>query len=445
MKKAQGKIEFVFILIVIALLASVIFLPQLSQLTGFATAGQENLVTIEKNKVTAINLSTYVPGVERTYLATSPSNIDVQIKGTLLIMTPDKDFTGERILKVFVADQEIQEMVFRVEVVGKKNPILEKIKEEYEEKEEPIYIPPPEPEPEQEPEDVIPSNKLFVTEKQKLHVNLSSYFETPGPYVATGDIDLIVDIESDLMTIAPYPGFVGKETITVSSIGDVLEEHAFLVTVLGEGEEPEQEAPEEEAVAPKNVSEEDDITFNSKKYGEKIEDEPEFEVYFKSIEKDNETVEIIFYHDSNESEKVYVEGDVNYTLSANSSVSFESVNLTVVLDDGIVPEFELHVGDTSEKFKFGKKIPKVWLEGKQIKKAKKKEGNQTSWYKVIDRDDDLVNVLIVNGDSSVLIKGVRVEKIKALFRWIKASILTTEIFAADPIEMEEAIISLPRT
>ncbi|MBD3304338.1 hypothetical protein GF343_04270, partial [Candidatus Woesearchaeota archaeon] len=463
MRKAQGRVELVFILIVLAMLAGVVFLPQISHLTGLASAGQENLVTIEKNIVTAINLSTYLPGVERTYLATSPSNIDVKIEDNLLVLTPDKGFTGERMLKVFVADQEVQELVFRIEVVDKKNPIMEKIKKEYEQKEDKIYIPPePEKEPEHvpEPEDITPGNNLYISGEQKLHVNLSSYFESSGPFVATGDIGLIVVIEDGLMTVEQYKGFVGQEEITVSSIGDDLEEHSFLVTVSGKGREPEEKEPKKPEEKPKQEPVKEEIKDEGKKLGEKIEDEPEFEVYFIKTEQNNKTLDLIFYHDSNKSEKVYVEGNVSYNLSSNVSAPFENMTLIVELDDGIAPEFELHVGDDSERFRFGKKIPKVWLKGKKIGKFRKKMlerlkkrfgkrfrrwlRNRTG-YEIIDRDDDLVNIRITKHNATVYIKGVNASDVRGVFRWVSSTVLTTEIFAADPIDMEEAIITLPRT
>ena len=256
MRKAQGRAGVLMVLIVSALLISLVLLPQISHITGFAAAGQENKIVIEKNKITAINMSSYVAGVERTYLATSPSSLDVQVKGNLLVLSPDKGFTGERVVKVFVAGKEIQELVFRIDVVDRTGTILDKIQKEQEKfkddfkwPEEVIAAEEPEIVPEPVPDDVLPEDVLFVSSGNEIIVSLDSYFSSDGPFVTTGGLGLIVNFDDGFMSVRPYPGFVGEQELTVSSVGDLLEEHSFLVQVLGEGEllKKDKEKPKEEA------------------------------------------------------------------------------------------------------------------------------------------------------------------------------------------------------
>ncbi|MBW2973644.1 VCBS repeat-containing protein [Candidatus Woesearchaeota archaeon] len=486
MSSMQRRTGIVMLLIAVAMLLALVFLPQINQLTGYATLDQEHKILIEKNMVTAVNLTSYLPGFERTYLATSASNLQVEIKKDLLVITPDKGFVGERLISVYAAAEEVEELKFRVEVQGKSQSIVQVLEEEQEEEPEPEPEPEPAPEPPApEEEQEIPAISFTLPAGQTLIVDLSQYFtEIEGnQYFATGGLNLIIDIEEDIMNITPYPGFAGEQQVTVTSAGDQFEEKLFIITVPGEAEEDEEEIDEEDEAEEEDeeVGEDEEekteeeeeteepaseeikageITLENKTLGKKIEDEPSFEVNFTDITKDNETLTLIFYHDSDNDEKIYVDGDVNYTLSRNLAEPYENITLIVMLDDGIVPEFELHVGETSEKFKFGKKLPKIFLKGKQIKKFKKKMleklkkkfgkkfrkwlKNQTG-YEIIDRDDELVDVRIQKENASVYIKGVNATDVNGLFEWISSSVLTTEIFAADPIDMEEAVITLPRT
>ena len=474
MSSMQRRTGIVMLLIAVAMLLALVFLPQINQLTGYAALDQEHKILIEKNMVTAVNLTSYLPGFERTYLATSASSLQVEIQDDLLVIIPDKDFVGERLISVYAAAEEVEELTFRVEVKGKPQSIVKVLEEEKEEEPEPEPEPAPEPPaPEEEPE--ISAVSFTLPAGQTLIVDLSQYFtEIEGnQYFATGGLNLIIDIEEDIMNITPYPGFAGEQQVTVTSAGDQFEEKLFIITVPGEAEEEEEvdeeeteeevdEDEEAEEPAPEEVPEEvktKEITLENKTLGKKVEDEPSFEVNFTDIAKDNETLTLVFYHDSDNDEKIYVDGDANYTLSKNLAEPYENITLTVVLDDGIVPEFELHVGETSEKFRFGKKIPKVFLKGKHIKKFKKKMleklkkkfgkkfrkwlRNETG-YEVIDRDDDLVDIRITKHNATVYIKGVNASDIRGVFRWVSNTVLTTEIFAADPIDMEEAIITLPR-
>ena len=87
--------------------------------------------------------------------------------------------------------------------------------------------------------------------------------------------------------------------------------------------------------------------------GEKIEDDPWFDVYFENQVREEGRLVLDFYHDSQKTENIQILGDVEYNLSSDTAASDEIVTAVIELVDGIVPEFELKVGDDSEKFRFG--------------------------------------------------------------------------------------------
>ncbi len=386
MKKASIRAVMAASMIVILLLVALAYLPKISQLAGYATAEQEGKITIQMSKTAEIDLAKYF-GADKTYLATTSKNLTVETDGNILRVTPDKGFIGERTIKVFASGADITEFKLRVSIVDTGASLEDLMKEEM---------------------------KLWSINKTEEPVRNVTQNVTANLTNATQNITQQPANATQNITQQPANTAEPKKNKT---------------------EQPKKKA------APSLKKE---IRIKNKKMGEKIEDEPLFEVYFTQAEKNNETLTLVFYHDSNKTEPARIDGNITYNLSTQSAEPFENVTLIINLDDGIVPEFELHVGDTSEKFKFGKKIPKVWLEGKQIKKHNKK-GNDTEYYQVIDRDDDFVDVLIIKGNSSAYIKRVNSTDIKGLFRWVKSTVLTTEVFAAEPIQMEEAIITLPRT
>ena len=247
--KAQGRAEIVMILLVIAFLFALAFLPQINQLTGAATAGQETRIQIEKNKITAINLSSYFPGIERTYLATEASNIQIEMKNNLLVLTPDKGFVGQRLIKVFAAAEEVKELQFFVEVYDPHGSIISTIQEEqesFQEEEEPA----PELEASAkeitEPTPASVAGALIIQGSHTLEIDLSNFFKsTEYPFYATGDLGVIVEFEEGIMKISRYKDFVGNQEVTVTSAGDDFEEHVFHVTVVDE----ESDVPEPEPIA----------------------------------------------------------------------------------------------------------------------------------------------------------------------------------------------------
>ncbi|MCX6708574.1 MAG: right-handed parallel beta-helix repeat-containing protein, partial [Candidatus Woesearchaeota archaeon] len=307
-------------------------------------------------------------------------------------------------------------------------------------------------------------NQVTIYEEHTTAVYLGKYFANTEQreFKVMYAVDLTVEIEGSMMYITPKAGFEGKQTIELVSGAD---KQSFVVKVIRNDEseplpskilsenetlpigEPETPVNDTETLIDDvvEVPENESVMLGVKKLGRKIQDEPEFDVNFTDKVLDNETLTLIFYHNSNDSQPVYVVSDVEFELSSDTAAPFENVSLVVTLDDGIVPEFELHVGDTSEAFKFGKKIPKVDIEGKKVKKCKNKDENDNECFNIIDRDDDFVDVLISKENASVYLKRVNVSDIRALFNWISSTVLTTEVFAAEPIDMEEAVITLPRT
>lgn len=417
MSKAQGKAGLLAVLLVSALLVSLVLLPQINQLTGFASVDQEFKIVVQKNSIAEINLSDYLPGAERTYLTTSPSNIDVQAEKNILVLLPDKDFTGERLLKVFVAGEDIQELVFRVEVIGSSGSVVSEVQEP----EELVYEPEPSPELPVITETVENKTleRLFVSGSQVLKVDLSNYFESSGPFVAAGDLDLIVDIEDSLMTVEPYLDFVGEEVITVSSIGGALEEHSFLVKVSGGSAEdvPEPEILTEPAGKNKTLEPAGGL-------GEKIEDDPGFEVYFENTLIDEHVLVLEFYHDSEKPESIHIIGDVEYDLSTAKAGPDEIITAAIELIDGIVPEFELKVGDESEKFRFGSRLPKVSIKDAQVRYSK-------GFGRMID-------VAVRKGSSFVKLHNVNSDEVKGVFLSKAAD---TEITGAAAVSEEPKIMT----
>jgi parallel beta-helix repeat protein len=91
--------------------------------------------------------------------------------------------------------------------------------------------------------------------------------------------------------------------------------------------------------------------------GEKVEDDPNFEttIWLASRDDASGTFTLIFSHDSQDVQPVWIEelgGPLDYALSADSSFADENVTLTVNYADKI-PQFKLHIGETSEVFLLG--------------------------------------------------------------------------------------------
>lgn len=185
-------------------------------------------------------------------------------------------------------------------------------------------------------------------------------------------------------------------------------------------------APEEQPEQPAVTEIRDE---SNRLVGTKITDEPGFETHFALVEKTSEALNLMFYHDAATSQPVWIEGTVNYTLSHAVAMPYENITLSVLLVQGIVPKFKVHVGAASEIFEFGKEIPDVSFEGN---------------YTLIDRNDSLLDVELTTEDSSALIKGTNESSITAKINGVPDSEITTPVFASEEISMEEAVITLPK-
>ncbi len=174
-------------------------------------------------------------------------------------------------------------------------------------------------------------------------------------------------------------------------------------------------------------------TEEGKDLGEKTEDEAEYETYFLEMEQTEEEFKVVFYHDYNSSLSVRVEGEVNYTLSVEESDYLENVTLVVELVDGILPQFELHIGEESEVFTFGKVIPQIEL----------KEGN----YTLIDRDDLKLDVKVeFDSNESIVLRGLENEpNISVTLGTNSQEDVSSSIIAVPSLNIENATIVLEKS
>ncbi len=188
-------------------------------------------------------------------------------------------------------------------------------------------------------------------------------------------------------------------------------------------------------------------TEEGKDLGEKTEDELEYETHFLLMEQNDEEFRVIFYHDFNGTLPIRIEGEINYTLAplgVPQSTAFggnkieadylENVSLIVELsEEGILPQFELHIGEESEVFTFGKVIPVVEL----------KQGN----YTLIDRDDLKLDVLVdFENDESIILRGLEDEpNINVTLGTNSQQDVSSSIIAVPSLNIENATIILEKT
>ncbi|MBW3005029.1 hypothetical protein KY310_04315, partial [Candidatus Woesearchaeota archaeon] len=253
-----------------------------------------------------------------------------------------------------------------------------------------------------------------------LVLDLNDYFLDPDNdslvFSATQPSNFVVAVTDNILSITPDAGFIGTRSMSIIASDDQdFADQTIMVDVIESNESVES-------------NEAQVITDDDKFYGKKLTDEPLFETRFTSIEQDGSQLTLIFYHDSAEPQRIWIEGDVDYTLSDNISEAYDNVTLVIALVNGIVPRFKLHVGETSEIFEFGKEIPEVVTDGN---------------YSLIDRDDELLDVQITKEEATVVIKGTNSSLIKADVGEIIDPKIKTDVFAADAVDMEEAVLSLP--
>lgn len=128
MKKRELEKDLVMIILLVAIvLGSISFIKDMT-ITGAATANQAPIwtsdtatFTITKNSYLELNLNDYFTdpdGDELTFLASAASNIGIEVTGQTLLLTPDTEFTGERMLSIFASDeQETTRQIIRLEVL----------------------------------------------------------------------------------------------------------------------------------------------------------------------------------------------------------------------------------------------------------------------------------------------------------------------------------------
>jgi hypothetical protein len=189
------------------------------------------------------------------------------------------------------------------------------------------------------------------------------------------DVELYRFVDKDVMIkVTNNPGYVfqlidtddnGKND-TASWVVPELSEASFSVegrlieagkpvTTTTQPKEINITLPEKETVKAQLVSEiggeVKDVENNT--VGKKIENEPDYETFFTFVGKENSNFIIRFYHNATESLPVWVEGNIDYSLTTSMANPLEEVNLTVPLIDGKIPKFRLHVGYDSDVFEFG--------------------------------------------------------------------------------------------
>jgi len=174
-------------------------------------------------------------------------------------------------------------------------------------------------------------------------------------------------------------------------------------------------------------------TEEGKDLGEKTEDELRYETHFLLMEQTDEQLIVVFYHDYNGTLPIRVEGDVNYSLDKNESEYLENVTLVVELIEGILPRFELHIGEDSEVFTFGKVIPNIEL----------KKGN----YTLIDRDDLKLDIRVkFEGNEEIVLRGLENEpNINVTLGTNSQEDVSTSIIAVPSIDIENATIVLEKS
>jgi len=128
MKRRNIEKDLVMIILLVAIvLGSISFIKDMT-ITGAATANQAPTwtsntatFTITKNSYLELNLNDYFidpDGNELTFLASAASNVGAEITGQILILTPDTEFTGERMLSIFASDgEETTRQIIRLDVL----------------------------------------------------------------------------------------------------------------------------------------------------------------------------------------------------------------------------------------------------------------------------------------------------------------------------------------
>jgi hypothetical protein len=176
-----------------------------------------------------------------------------------------------------------------------------------------------------------------------------------------------------------------------------------------------------------------DIYQGAKVLGRKRYTNSEFETHFVVLNRTEEGLEAIFFHDNTDQLPITIEGTVKYTLDREFAAFMEPVTLEVSQEEGIIPKFWLVIGegDNKEIFEFGKRLPEMDT-GSMI-------------YTIQDRDDTKIDVKLVKGLESVEIEGIDGRQaVKAEMYTTNESWKTTDIVAVSSIPMDGARITLDK-
>lgn len=310
---------------------------------------------------------------------------------------------------------------------------------------------------------------FYVMQDSVLEIDLDDYFVDDDnlTYLASGASNLSVGVDNSLLRVVPDAGFFGERRISViaSDETSIVRQELRIVVEANITESAEANiTPEINITAnitaniTENItinitanvtgnitsgvtanitalqySENEKIEVNNKTLGKKTQDDAGYEVYFALLNRTNESFIIEFYHDFSIPLPVFVEGNVSYNLSfagLNDSLlpPNETARLEVLLVEGIIPAFELHVGIGSEVFSFGKKIPSV----------KKKKGQ----YKLIDRDDEFLDVEVYTNSTRIVISRTNASSINSTIDYVSDAFIKTEVAALDSVSMSNATVQL---
>ncbi|MBN1645235.1 hypothetical protein JW851_04355, partial [Candidatus Woesearchaeota archaeon] len=275
------------------------------------------------------------------------------------------------------------------------------------------------------PEWIYNSTEFYTAQNAELIIDLNQYFFDENQdvlsYLATQPSSFSVSLEESVLTIKPDQNFVGERilTITASDNMNIVTQDIRIIV-----EETSSSFNQGDTIQDKD----------SKFVGKKVHDELDFETYFNYIIKNETGLFLSFYHDSVSPQSIWIDGEVGYELSSNLSSAYENVTLVVYRINQVIPKFKLHIGATSEVFEFGKEIPEVSIEDN--------EGNPAN-ISFIDRDDEKLDIEVTKANAKAVIKGANTSQIQAKIDSINDSEIKTDVFAADSIDMEEAVISLP--
>ena len=279
----------------------------------------------------------------------------------------------------------------------------------------------------------------FTTVKNEfLILNLDNYFTDPDgdelTYLASIASNIGIEISGQQIKLTPDADFTGERLIPIfASDGyDTLRQIVKLEILETLPEPVQSQTPAMPAVEQKIKDQ------TGRTVGKKVEEDYSFDTIITNVEKTQTDLIVQFHHNANNELPVRIEGEVNYHFSKQTALPEETITLTVKLvENGIVPKFKLHVGQTSDIFEFGKTIPEITItdEKEQV----------TGHYEIYDREDDYVDVELTKGESKAALNAVDAEEINAKIGEIKNINMKTEAIAIDPIDLGAATITLAKT